>query len=244
MKRKRHSESSLKMQKSNTILQQGQHQYTNMNTTMNLAIRHNNHAVDLLQKGFNFQALTEFRKSTKLMYLLTQDIRAKGIVDEPATKKTRCTSPETLYIATGNTFIRSSLLLMRYSDAPTSTCTVESSMILLNMATCYHLDSLRPNGIPRALENALFLYDMVYCLTVQMNDDARSHHIILTALNNMGHIHRECGNIGISQLYCEDLTMYVSFLGREGAPCNVADRREFALNAMVLGNPNTTAAAA
>jgi hypothetical protein len=38
-----------------------------MDITMNFAIKHNNQAVALLQKGLDFQALTEFRKSVELM---------------------------------------------------------------------------------------------------------------------------------------------------------------------------------
>eukprot|EP00545_Synedropsis_sp_CCMP1620_P004211 CAMPEP_0119018156 /NCGR_PEP_ID=MMETSP1176-20130426/18735_1 /TAXON_ID=265551 /ORGANISM="Synedropsis recta cf, Strain CCMP1620" /LENGTH=85 /DNA_ID=CAMNT_0006972099 /DNA_START=57 /DNA_END=311 /DNA_ORIENTATION=- len=84
------------------------------------------------------------------------------------------------------------------------------------MALCYHLDSLRPNAMPGAVQNAVTLYEMAYSLGLQVNEDSRSHPIILMSLNNMGQLHNEVGNFEKSRLYLEDLSAYVVMLGEIG----------------------------
>lgn len=214
---------------------------------MNIAINHNNEGIALLEKGLNDKALLEFKKSAQMMYSITQDIKAKGAGEEPQLSTTACATTHSP-IATGNSFIRSSPIVLtssdESSDAPAASCTVESATVLVNMALCYHLDSQLPNCMEDAIANAITLYDMAYSLGLQINEDSRSHHIILTALNNLGQIHHDIGNFAKSRLYFEDLSTYVMFLGREGTEDTVSDRHEFVLNAMVLRNPNTSAAAA
>jgi tetratricopeptide (TPR) repeat protein len=215
-----------------------------MCTVMNVAICHNNEGIALLEKGLHDKALLEFKKSAQLMYSITQDLKAKGPVVDPHTSATTCNTTNAP-IVTGNYFIRSSPIVMSSSDELTAaSCTVESATVLVNMALCYHLDSLLPNGIEDAIANAVTLYDMSYSLGLQINEDPRSHHIILTALNNLGQIHHDLGNFDKSRLYFENLSTYVILLGREGTEDTVSDRHEFMLNALVLRNPNTSAAAA
>lgn len=214
-------------------------------TDMNIAIDHNNRAVELLEKGYNEQALMEFKKAAQLMYSTTQtlkDQRPQSVGESPLIC-TLCTASEKS-IATDNSFIRSTPLLMSYSEGATSSCTIERATILVNMALCYHLDSLRPNSMAGAIQNAVTLYEMAYSLGLQVNEDSRSHPIILMALNNMGQMYHEVGNFEKSRLYFEDLSAYVVMLGEIGEGHTVSDRHEFMLNAMVLRNPNTCAGAA
>lgn len=213
---------------------------------MHTAIHHNNRAIHLLEKGYNEQALMAFKKAAQMMYSSTQELkqrRARGSALERTNVSTVYAASEKI-IATDNSFIRSTPLLMSYSEEPTSSCTLESATILVNMALCYHLDSLRPNAMPGGIYNAVTLYEMAYSLGLQVHEDSRSHPIVLMALNNMGQLYHEIGNFDKSRLYFEDLSAYVVMLGEIGEGHNVSDRHDFMLNAMVLRNPNTCAGAA
>lgn len=217
---------------------------------MNSAIEHNNNAITLLQKGLYEQSLSEFKKAAQMMYSLTQKLKHTAIdglannSEQHGATTTQCATTQ-LDIVSDCMFIRTRPIAMTYTDEPKSSCTVESATILMNMALCYHLDSMRPNCMPDAQQNAITLYEMAYSLGLQINEDRRSHDLILTSLNNLGQIYNELGDYSRSRNYFEDLTTYVLFLG----PANQGesatnDRHEFMLNAMVLRNPNTSAAAA
>ena len=216
---------------------------------MNIAIDHNNEGIIFLEKGQNDKALLEFKKAAQLMYSITQELknnRKTGSETQQQPKSlTLCTSSKNP-IATENSFIRSTPILMAGSQEPTDSCqcTIESATVLLNMALTYHIDSLTPNCMKGATQSAIALYDMSYSLGLQVNEDTRSHHIILTALNNLGQLYYELGDYNKSRLYLEDLSTYVMFLGPGEEENAVRDRHEFLLNAMVLRNPNTSAGAA
>ena len=95
-----------------------------------------------------------------------------------------------------------------------------------------------------ALQNAVVLYDMAYGLCLRIHEDMRSNEIILIALNNLGQIHFEIGEYQKSQSYFDDLATYLMFLGPAHEHDADNGRRECILNAMVLRNPSTSAAAA
>ena len=213
---------------------------------MDVAVAYNNQGIRFLEEGQHENALAEFKKAAQVMYTITQEIhvvrpRLIGIPES----NTECI-PSRNPIATDNLFIRSTPVIM---SSPKEThevchCTIESAAVLLNMALTYHINSQKPNCMTDALQGAITLYDMAYGLSLRVHEDSRSNHIILTALNNLGQIYFEIGEYAKSQLYFDDLSTYVMFLGPSGESTADNGRRECILNAMVLRNPNTSAAAA
>jgi tetratricopeptide (TPR) repeat protein len=213
---------------------------------MDVAAGHNNRGISLLEEGLHEQALAEFKKAAQVMYTITQEIKdASPRLIGISESNTEC-FPSRNPIATDNLFIRSTPVIM---SPPKETpavchCTIESAAVLLNMAIAYHINSQKPNCLKDAMQGAITLYDMAYGLSLRVHDDARSNHIILTALNNLGQIYFEIGEYAKSQLYFDDLSTYVMFLGQDGEGNAENGRRECILNAMVLRNPSTSAAAA
>ena len=213
---------------------------------MNEAVAHNNQGIRLLEDGLHEQALPEFKMAAQLMYTITQKIKDVGPRLIGTSESNTGCIPSRNPIATDNLFIRSTPIIM---SSPTESpelchCTIESAAVLLNMALAYHINSQKPNCMKDAMQGAITLYDMAYGLSLRVHEDARSNHIILTALNNLGQIHFEIGEYAKSQLYFDDLSTYVMFLGQGGESNAENGRRECILNAMVLRNPNTSAAAA
>ncbi|KAI2499941.1 hypothetical protein MHU86_14562 [Fragilaria crotonensis] len=213
---------------------------------MELAVHHNNTGIRLLEQGRHEQALAEFKVAAQYLYTITQDIKEKGVRcianDESSTVCTPSLNP----IVTDNLFIRSTPVILSLPEEPFDAChcTIESAAILMNMALTYHIDSQKPNSMKDALHSAMTLYDMAYGLSLRVHEDPRSSHIILTSLNNLGQIHFETGDYTKSELYFNDLSTYVMFLGPAEESNAERGRRECILNAMVLRNPNTSAAAA
>ena len=213
---------------------------------MELAVRHNNAGISLLEQGLHEQALAEFKLAAQYLYTITQDIKEKGLrrtdKQEFATACTLSLNP----IVTDNLFIRSAPVMLSLVQEPTvaSHCTIESAVILMNMALTYHVDSRKPHCLKDALQCAMTLYDMAYGLSLRVHEDPRSSHIILTSLNNLGQIHFDIGDYTKSEQYFNDLSTYVMFLGPAEESNAEHGRRECILNAMVLRNPNTSAAAA
>ena len=212
---------------------------------MNTAINHNNLGVSCLQKGSYQDALVELKKAAQLMYSTTQELKESSLAgpQQSCHVPVHCKTHE-CSVATNNSFIRSTPMIMTHIEGPATSCTVESATVLMNMALCYHLDSAEANRMPDAMHNALTIYQMAYSLGVQAHGDERAQNLILTSLNNLGQLHHEMGDFEKSGLYLEDLASYVAFINERGSGHLVEDRHEFMLNAMVLGNPNSCAGAA
>ena len=216
---------------------------------MELALNHNNEGILLLEKGMHERALSEFKAAAELMYNITQEFKTMRLIGDDADTRfeslTVCSKSQHP-VVTGNSFIRSNPILMSISQEPNGAvpCTIESATILLNMALTYHIDSQNPNCMKDALQNAITLYDMAYSLGLQIHEDSRTNQIILTALNNLGLIYYELGDYSKSTLYIEDLSTFLTFLNPEGEAENMNDLQDFILNALVLRNPNRSAAAA
>ena len=211
---------------------------------MNVAINHNNLGVSFLQKGRREEAMLELKKAAQLMYKTTQELKEKALTGSQQCHLSDQHEAHLCSVVTTNSFIRSTPLLMSYSEGQASSCTVESAIVLMNMALCYHLDSTEAKSMPDAMQNALTLYQMAYGLGVQARGDERAFNLILTSLNNMGQLHHEMGDFEKSRLYLEDLSTYITFVNQRGSGHLIEDRHEFMLNAMVLRNPNSCAGAA
>jgi tetratricopeptide (TPR) repeat protein len=220
---------------------------------MQSAVTHNNRGIAFLEKGIHEEALLEFKAAAQLMYSFTQELKKHNSAEkegneapadeQPRESFTAC-APSNRSIYTENSFICSTPIIMLSSDEPSSACTIESASILLNMALCYHLNSMRPNSMQGVLQNALNLYEMAYGLAIQVHEDARSQKIIMTSLNNLGQLNYEMGEFDTAKLYLDDLSTYINYLGGEVERAVLGDLHECMLNCMILKNPHAGAAAA
>mmetsp|Transcript_29424 Transcript_29424/g.44899 ORF Transcript_29424/g.44899 Transcript_29424/m.44899 type:complete len:206 (-) Transcript_29424:23-640(-) len=205
---------------------------------MDSAMKHNNNGIHFLQKGDYCRALLEFKLAAQFMCSVHSNVEPQPQL------QVSCITKE-MPVHTENSFIHSKPMIMLSTNITTSSsCDYESTIILVNMALCYHLDSQGAKSMEKSRENAITLYEMSYSMGLRINSDERSHHIILSALNNLGQIYNEIGEYQKSRSYLEDLTAYVAYLGNEGRCSSLADQQELILNAIVLRNPNTSAAAA
>ena len=213
---------------------------------MNTAIKHNNLGVALLQKGRHEEALLELKQAAELMYSIAQKLKEMVLSGVRPCSPLQFCETHQCSISTSNSLIRSTPLLMSYNTGdPSSSCAVESAIVLMNMALCYHLDSVEANTMPGAVQHALTLYNMAYSLGVQVEDDERAFDLVLTSLNNLGQLHYEMGDFEQSRGYLEDIAAYVAFLDEHESGYLIdEDRHEFMLNAMVLRNPTSCARAA
>lgn len=217
---------------------------------MYAAIYHNNRGVAFLEKGCHEHALIEFKAATQLMYSFTQDLKKKELqIDHKATTRSQGESfteciPSERPIEAGDAFICSTPLVMVSSEKPASSCSIESASILLNMALCYHLNSMRPNPLEGGIKNAVDLYQMAYGLAIQAHVDKRSQKIIMTSLNNLSQIKYDRGEFEAASVYLNDLSMYINYLGNKVHRSYVGDLHECMLNAMILKNQYHNAAAA
>lgn len=227
---------------STTWQQDQQNQQHSPVISMNNAIDHNNKGIAYLEMGLNGEALHELKVAAQLMYSTTQEMQQRKIDNKRNIM--RVAPPSQKSILTPNSFVRSTPILMSHADNSTSTCTIESATILMNMALCYHLDSMNSQSINAAIQNAITLYEMSCSLAIQCNEDPRSHQIILISLNNLGQLAYEFGNFQASRRYFDDISSYMNLLGHTGQGDFVIDRHDFMLNALVLRNPNMCAGAA
>ena len=209
---------------------------------MNVAIRHNNQGVALLEMGRHQGALAEFKIAALQLHSLTCELHQRQMFDE-STFLSQSLSRHS-WIPTDNAFVRSTAILLTPTDKPPTSCTTESATILINMALSYHLNSMIPNSLQDATRNAIELYRMANSLAARCTPDSLSHQIILISLNNLGQLQHELGNFDASKAYFEDLSTYVVWLRGSSEASMVSDRHDFMINAMVLGSSNICAGAA
>jgi hypothetical protein len=214
-------------------------------------ITHNNRGVAFLEKGFHDHALAEFKSAAQLLYAFTQELK-KDLKDAtspspPGSSFTEC-RPSERPIASTSAFICSTPIIMLGSDQASSSCTIESASILLNMALTYHVNSLQANPMHNGIKNAMELYEMAYGLAIQVHGDSRSHKIIVTSLNNVGLIKYEMGEFGAADRCLKDLTTYINFVKNDVSQgvemFDAGELYECMLNAMILRNAHHCAGAA
>jgi hypothetical protein len=213
--------------------------YGTVEINMEAAIAHNNMGVSLLEQGLNDQALLRFKAAAHIMFMTSQ--QTKGRLRSGEFSGFTACVPILRTIPSCNAhFVQNTAIRMHCSNETVTTYTVESAMILTNMALCFHATGKESDFSVESMRNALILYEMAYNLGIQSSHDPRSHQIILTSLNNLGQIHNEIGNYETSELYLEDLSSYCSHL----KGLTVKELHGYVLNSLVLRNPNKCAGAA
>jgi hypothetical protein len=161
--------------------------------SMMTAVDCNNQGIEYLAMGFHHLALKSFKLAAQMLYSTTQ-ILNQNTLPLRSTYEIRTSQQTYKVISTNNDFIRCTPVFLHHSCKPTTSCTIESATVLLNMALCYHLNSMSPFPFPDAMTNALALYEMAYTLSIQCHHDNRRYHIILISLNNLGQLNYDMGD--------------------------------------------------
>jgi hypothetical protein len=213
--------------------------------SMNSAVDYNNQGIEYLAMGLHHLALKSFKLAAQMMYSTTQILSRTTIkLQNNNSNEIRPIDQNYKVISTSNAFIRCTPVFLHHTSKPTTSCTIESATILLNMALCYHLNSISPYPFPDAMSNALALYEMAYTLSTQCHYDNRRYHIILISLNNLGQLTHDVGDFETSKRYFDELSSRVILLGSSDVANTIGKRQEFVLNALVLQNPSRCAGAA
>ena len=222
-----------------------------MNTLiLSQSINYNNRGVLCLRDGSLYNALLNFKHAAQGMYTITQHMKSSvGCSHFELEQSSTICAPTLEAIDTGDLFLCSHPIVMLEDPSATKKgsirqCTVESCICLFNMALTYHLDALRAATMEGALHNAASLYEMAFNLGLQVQEDIRISRVIMSALNNLGHIHHWLGDYAISRAFLDDLSLYIHSLSYP-VHCEqeVALRNDFMLNAMILREPQLAAAA-
>lgn len=128
----------------------------------------------------------------------------------------------------------------------------ESAILLFNLALALHLMGLEP-GTELYLHKALKLYRLSKKLITQhlkgdeqeQPDDSEltriNAQLVMSILNNMGHIYYELGEYVASRTYFDGMTTMVARNARQRL--GTADLEAFLLNSIVLSKPLVAAAA-
>jgi tetratricopeptide (TPR) repeat protein len=204
---------------------------------------HNNNGVAQLEKGNYEQALQDIRIAAQFLYYARKSLKQMKI-PRTSTMQSQYCRQAFICISTQNEFVCSNAFLLEQSDEPISSCIIESASVLLNMALCYHINSLESKSIFNSSSNAVQLYKMAYNLSIQCHDDIRRHNLILMSLNNLGQLMYDTGEFDLSRLYFEELTCKVIRLLQANDSSMIANGQDFLINALVLRSLLSCAAAA
>jgi tetratricopeptide (TPR) repeat protein len=204
--------------------------------SMERARLHNNHGVAQLESGNYARALHDIRIAAQYLLSAGKSFKKMKIPGKAKEFSQNCRQAY-IYISTHNAFISSNALLLDQSIEPMYSCVIETASVLLNMALCYHINSL--------VSNAVKMYKMAYKLSIQCHNDSRRHNIILMSLNNLGQIMHEMGEYEMSILYLKELTCkVVQLLQANEANAIVNDGQDYLINALILINLRNNCAAA
>lgn len=135
-------------------------------------------------------------------------------------------------------FVYADPLLIEKPVLVPTTCTIESAIIVFNMALVYRLYSSVPS-----LEKALCLFEMSFTLAFPLLVDRRAWKISMASLNNVGEIHHSLGNYQLSRQYLDTLYTYIVTLPTEKSEAAVKERHRLLLNALLLQEPRVASAA-
>ena len=217
---------------------------------------YNDLAIAYLEEGHHEEAVRLLKEAAKLMYTLTLSCanKDKSSRDEPECQNVidSKSAPESHNIprrpmissmTENNSFICSRPIFLSNGDT-SSNYHEESAVILYNMALAYHLNSICANRFPKALDNAIKLFEMAYNLSLRVGQTERTSLIVMSSLNNLGLLHYDQGDFTNSNECFEDLFSYISSLDTPVEKSIAIERNGFLINAMVLTNQMHGAAAA
>jgi tetratricopeptide (TPR) repeat protein len=132
------------------------------------------------------------------------------------------------------------LLNCSFASAPPMSCTVESAVIVYNMALTYLLYGSRACQL-----KAISLFDMSFSLAYSVQADARSPRIAMASLNNIGVIYYSLGEYELSRGYLDTLRTYIMSLSTttDEKPEILKEKHQLLLNTMMLTQPMIAGAA-
>ena len=137
-----------------------------------------------------------------------------------------------------NIFVCAEPLRLDLAQRLPSDCTLESAVIVFNMALAYHLRGNTPS-----LHRAVFLYDMAFNLSCTHMANPQAAHVAMGSLNNAGQIHHTLGDYALSRKYLDTLRVYILKLPLAADSRTIEERHQFLLNAVLLRPPTMASAA-
>lgn len=231
-----------------------------MSTLLNLlnaSIECNNLGVVLLNAGDVENALDSFMTAAKLMHPVSKQVQSIAAVNrhqesgagpEPGFEIPdgirRIVQQSAASIAihgkhpTDNIFICAEALRLDLANHLPEDCTLESSVVVFNMALAYHL-----RGSTASLHRAVFLYDMAFNLSCAFMNNQMAVHVAMGSLNNAGQIYHTMGDYSTSRKYLDTLRVYIMKLPLTVDTRTMEERHQFLLNAVLLRPPTMASAA-
>jgi hypothetical protein len=117
-------------------------------------------------------------------------------------------------------------------------CTLESAIIVFNMAILYHLQASASS-----LQRAAFLYDTAFNLVSALGHHTTAATIAMASLNNIAVILWATGEYAESREYLRGLCCFVHRLPSVANSTALEERRQFLLNTVFLRPPTRAGAA-
>ena len=224
---------------------------------MNASIECNNLGVVLLEAGDLDNALDSFLTAARLMHPVSKQVQRVSPSMEidndgaginsgfviPAGIQRIVQESADLIDANGkheahNIFISAKPVRIELAQQLPEACTLESAVVVYNMALCYHL-----RGSTECLDRAVCLYDMAFqlCATYVTNPSAAT--VAMGSLNNAGEIYHSFGHYQYSRRYLDTLRFYILKLPLAVDTHTMEERHKFLLNAVLLQPPMSASAA-
>ena len=232
-----------------------------MSTLLNLlnaSIECNNLGVVLLNAGDVENALDSFMTAAKLMHPVSKQVQTIAALNNNLQDHTAAPEPgfeipdgirrivqqSAASIAingkhpTDNIFISAEPLRLDIANGLPAECTLESAVVVFNMALAYHLRGSTPS-----LHRAVFLYDMAFNLSCSFMGSQTAVHVAMGALNNAGQVYHTLGEYTLSRKYLDTLRVYILKLPLAVDTRTMEERHQFLLNAVLLRAPTVAGAA-
>lgn len=235
---------------------------TTLLNLLNASIECNNVGVVLLNAGDVDNALDSFMTAAKLMHPVSKQVQSippamdnntcqessapacpePGFEIPDGIRRVVQQSQDLINVKgkqpTDNIFIRADPLRLDLAHRLPADCTLESAVVVLNMALAYHLRGSTP-----CLNRAVFLYGMAFNLSHALVTDQRAGRVAMSSLNNAGQIYHHMGEYTISRKYLDTLRVYILKLPLAVDTRTMEERHQFLLNAVLLRAPTMASAA-
>lgn len=141
-------------------------------------------------------------------------------------------------------FLRRSAFRIPLDDDQPKSFTKMCTILLFNMALCYHISFCQSFWLPNGLQNASTLYNMAGSIAISNVEDHTLMKVLIATLNNLGYLSFELGDFEQSRDYFNELRRCVLNLDPNDTNSeNIIEREEVLLNTMVLRDPHAAKAA-